>query len=351
MPTIDVKTVKSSGGDYSSLAAWEAGEQQNQVTADTINVAECYNFEDTTPVTIGGWTTNTTHPIRIMAAESEMTEQNRGIWSTERYRLVCTNSDCISDAIQSLIHEEFYNIQTKIINNIDNTTADCYYLGANVSSFSVPYSLIVNPICVGQNDGNLTNTIVRGIETSANQAIAEDSTYRIYNGIFYNFVGERAGEPAGCIVTAKDHGGRIYNCTFKDSNRGILSWNAASTDNWILKNNVANDCTDGFDDTTGPGWGTGTDYNASDIASDAPGANSKNGTSGIGVFLDPDNDDFRLSPDDVNLKDAGTDLSADPLIPFNEDISGNIRDTGAWDIGASEAQVTVNEASALFLLS
>ena len=43
MATEVVKTIRASGGDYSSLAAWEAGEQRDLVAADEIAVAECYN--------------------------------------------------------------------------------------------------------------------------------------------------------------------------------------------------------------------------------------------------------------------------------------------------------------------
>jgi len=70
MPTTVVHTIKSSGGDYSSLSAWEAAQQRNLVTADEIAVAECYGFVDTTLTTISGWTTGVNNYIIIRAHPS-----------------------------------------------------------------------------------------------------------------------------------------------------------------------------------------------------------------------------------------------------------------------------------------
>lgn len=71
MATTITNTIKSSGGDYTSLSAWEAGEQRNLVTADEIEVAECYNFSVTDSVNISGWTTDATRYIKIVAPAAE----------------------------------------------------------------------------------------------------------------------------------------------------------------------------------------------------------------------------------------------------------------------------------------
>jgi hypothetical protein len=71
MATEVISTIRSSGGDYTSLSAWEAGEQRNLVTADQIEVAECYDdwtsgLNDT--FTVSGWTTDSTRYVKITVA-------------------------------------------------------------------------------------------------------------------------------------------------------------------------------------------------------------------------------------------------------------------------------------------
>ena len=45
MPTTVTKTIKPSGGDYTSASAWEAGQQGNLVTGDTVQVG--FTMSDT----------------------------------------------------------------------------------------------------------------------------------------------------------------------------------------------------------------------------------------------------------------------------------------------------------------
>src|SRR4030067_2642327 len=83
-----VKTVKSSGGDYSSLSAWEAG-QQKVISAGDSEQAECYSFSDTTQLIIDGWTTAADAYIRIYVASGE---RHAGKWDSTKYRLESTAS-------------------------------------------------------------------------------------------------------------------------------------------------------------------------------------------------------------------------------------------------------------------
>jgi hypothetical protein len=71
MPTTIVKTVKpAGGGDYTSLAAWEAGEQADLVGLDQIRVAECYPGTDAAwgGVEVSGWNTDANRYPVIRAA-------------------------------------------------------------------------------------------------------------------------------------------------------------------------------------------------------------------------------------------------------------------------------------------
>src|SRR3972149_2689414 len=87
MPTTITKTIKPSGGDYTSLSAWEAGMQKDLVTADEISVAECYSMSDTTAVSIDGWTTDATRYIKIY---TPISERHDGKWNINKYRLIAS---------------------------------------------------------------------------------------------------------------------------------------------------------------------------------------------------------------------------------------------------------------------
>src|SRR5688572_23828416 len=71
MPTTVTHTIKSAGGDYTSLSAWETAQQANLVTNDRIAQAECYAFALSDRVTINGWTTDATRYIRIYTPDAE----------------------------------------------------------------------------------------------------------------------------------------------------------------------------------------------------------------------------------------------------------------------------------------
>ena len=93
------KTIKSSGGDYTSLSAWEAAEQAD-ITGLGPSIAECYDVDDTTPTTISGWTTTASDYIEIIAAPAARCNGSTRAQTTDTYRL------------SSLPHRQLRIIQT-----------------------------------------------------------------------------------------------------------------------------------------------------------------------------------------------------------------------------------------------
>ncbi|HEU6436578.1 MAG TPA: hypothetical protein VE028_03940 [Nitratidesulfovibrio sp.] len=76
---------------------------------------------------------------------------------------------------------------------------------------------------------------------------------------------------------------------------------------------------------------SGSDYNCSDIAGDAPGAHCVTGTV---QFKDAANKDFHLAETDTVARGAGVNLTSSGI---TTDIDGQTRPaTGAWDIGADQ---------------
>jgi hypothetical protein len=86
--TESIKYIKPSGqgGDYTSLSAWEAGEQADLVSLDRIAVAECSGDWSATVdddfFQIGGWTTDSTRYIKIRTDSANL---HAGTWDPDKY--------------------------------------------------------------------------------------------------------------------------------------------------------------------------------------------------------------------------------------------------------------------------
>lgn len=300
MATLRTRTVKSAGGDYTSLSAWEAGEQTNLVTADEIRQAECYAMSDTTSVTFDGWTTDSTRYIEVTVPSAE---RHDGKWNTSKYRLeltTVTGLDCVESDVR------IHGIQ------LSQTTSTVNARGITLRGTG-EYQ-ISNIIGKGSYSGAATGFFINNNTTG---------TLKCWNVVIYDILN------GGATMAAfrNNSTGIIYcyNATVHNCFRGYLRSNGT----FLVKNCIAQDCTDdGYNGT----FDAASTNNCSDIASDAPGSNSSTGEV---TFVDEANDDFHLDSSDTVAKDLGADLSADANIPFSTDIDGATR-SGTWDIGADE---------------
>ncbi len=304
MATIRTRTVKPSGGDYTSLSAWEAGEQADIVSLDEIRQAECYSMSDTTAITIDGWTTDATRYIRIYTPSAE---RHDGKYNTSKYRIEVTNTrlvDCLEDFVR------FEGVQFLVTTNA----------GAQG----------IRTIVNATNEIRVDSCIFKGVITTASEvdgiSAITNTNLKVKNCIFYDFV-NATNFMAGIYLNASILSAFIYNSTFHNCRFGIHSDAAAGLS--TLKNVLIQDSTsDGF---SGSYSGSSTN-NCSDIASDAPGSNAQTGSV---TFVDESGDDFHLSDSDTVAKDNGISLASDSDYPFSDDIDGQTR-SGSWDIGADE---------------
>jgi hypothetical protein len=305
------KTVKSSGGDYTSLNAALAGMSGNLTTdcggtgGAGILTIECYAMGDTNLADTGtGYTTSADYYINITVP---VAERHSGVWSDSKYRLVPN-----VDEAQSLTIQESYTIidglQIAVTSHASRTS---YLVGCRVSSGN--HVVIKNCICKGK--ASITNSLGLAVQAGDVQLI--------YNNIIYDLVG------SGCkgIAVDNEDGDQlayIYNNTVYGCASGIV------TDRWrkhTLTNNLVANCTTDFS-----GEFLSATTNATD-GSTAPtaGTTSGNRTSQTFTFVDADNDDFHLASNDAGARDYGTSLSG----TFTTDIDGETR-SGTWDIGADE---------------
>ena len=304
MPTTVTKTVKSAGGDYASLSAWEAGEQGDLVTLDEIHQAECYSFQDTTKVGISGWTTDATRYIRVYTPASE---RHAGVFTTSKYYLD-TSGGHVIDLFDGDDDVKFEGIQIRhtqtasaaaqrgLLSRGGNTTISESIVLAVLSGTANPQAAIE------RNSGG-------------------DGSLKCRNVIIYDWINGTSAF-AGFLCVA----GTMFmdSCTAQNCYVGFYHFGGTV----FARNDLAQNCTDGFNGTF-----TTANNNCSDIASDAPGTSPQTGSVS---FVDAANDNFHLASGDTVAKDNGADLSGDANNPFSIDIDGVTR-SGSWDIGADEA--------------
>lgn len=311
-----VRTIKPSGqgGDYTTLAAWEAGEQRDLTAADEIAVAQIdgnWSSPDTTAVTINGWTTDATRYIKIYTTAQA---RHGGKWSGDKYRIAPT-----TDVTTLNVNEAYTQIIGLQIATTSYTRNYAYAVLLNQYSASsaLSYSVIKNVTAGTDTNGVFSHASVSG-------------SLHIYNNIVYDFnTANSIGIYSQAAAGIKNY---IYNNTIQNCNTGLYT----EYEFTIAQNNLSYNNTNNYAGV----YYTGSANNLSGPSqTDAPGTNPRNAT--VVKFADEVNNDFHLNSTDTGAKNFGADLSADANLAFSDDIDGQARSTSsgqsaAWDIGADE---------------
>ena len=320
-----------SGTNYTSLSAWEAGEQGDLTGArDEIAVAKCRctgGSADTTGVYINGWTTSSTQYIKIWTDPSEG-YRHSGKWSTgNKYRLQLSNYWACIYLDQTPLHIKIIGLQ---IYSTDTSGVDsCIHSSGATAGDDITVSH-----CVLRNTpGDSSNSF--GFYYISYQT-SGSSTLKIYNNIIYDS-GER-----GLYVSTVSAGGvlyaYIYNNTIIDAyGYGMYlsqNWNTG-TGSYYVRNNIIQGS--GTQDYYVPDPSQCQPTTSKNITSDTSSPDSSYRSKTVS-FADRDNDDFHLSSSDTEARGNGDNLYNDSYLPFQDDIDGQDRGgSGAsWDIGADE---------------
>lgn len=287
-----VKTVKSSLGDYSSLSAWDAG-QQKVIAAGDRELAECYSFNDTTQCTIDGWTTASNASIYIYTPAAE---RHAGVWNTGKYYL---SSNAAGGTL--IINEEYVTVEGLQVAN--GTAADSSECAVSIGTLAASSSVkITESILRHTNGGRFTFRL----DGTAGTAVLQ-------NCILYgDSVGAAANPNGGTLNMDNVTGiGATYgsyqavgpttarNCYFS----GTTSYQGTHT----LTTSASSDA------TTGSVGLRSIAYSTANFTNVTAGSENLHLVSGSALI------------------DVGTDLSAS----FTVDIDGVTR-SGTWDIGADE---------------
>lgn len=324
-----------SGTNYTSLSAWEAGEQGDLTGArDEIAVAKCRctgGTADSSAVYIAGWTTSSTQYIKIWTDTSE-SYRHSGKWSTgNKYRITSSayfgtiynsNGARLDLVIDGLQIENTRNEEGGII-------ATGFYSYTN-------YAINIT----------ISNCIFRcGATTPANQGCgirihdhnsSGSSTIKIYNNIAYGFTGSNEG--CGIFVAYGSGTAPVYviynNTCCGNTYNFCLYPNWSSSPTFYLKNNIGQSpgTSDYYRDSSDGTW-----YTSKNISSDTSSWDISYRSKTVS-FVDASGRDYHLSSSDSEARNNGDNLYNDSQLAFQTDIDGEDRGgSGAtWDIGADE---------------
>jgi len=282
--------------------AYNGGNRDLVANNEQWNIA-CYgDAVDTTEVEIDGWTTGAQNYIKVYTPVDlmEVGESQRhdgkagsGYILRANHAIYMTESNVWVDGLE-----------------LDNNGGSSWIIDCRWASQAGTIKISNNIIHNGTSYGFfLSNS-------------DEFLVFNVWNNIIYNF---QIG-----IRWASSVEGSVYNNTIINNiNEGI----SGGYHTFNFKNNISS--------------GNGTDYDnvgntthSNNISSDATspdGAGYQNKTIDF-VSTISGSEDFHLASSDTSARDAGSDLSADTDLSFDDDIDGAPRNASrdAWDIGADE---------------
>ncbi|HEX6042576.1 MAG TPA: hypothetical protein VFZ20_31345, partial [Longimicrobium sp.] len=311
MPTIVTRTVKPSGGDYTSLsqAILDLKAQYADLVAlDTILRIECHAMEDTSRVDIeADWITDHDRYIHVVVPRAA---RHRGRWSTDAYRLRVSDPYWALSISTTGVRLEGLQVENAAGIGIAfqaGTTLDAYVDACIIRFCGAPQNRWEH----------------RGIFSHYT-----GGTLRVRNCVVY-------GYQENVYWSSMRAGAELvfYGNTLYGAGGGNLS--ATSQESPVtlrLKNNLCVSAGTGSDFSLGFVTAPQTDL-ARNVSSDlsAPGDDA---IRGAGVRLrDVQAEDFRLDRDDTAAQDTGADLRQDPAWAFATDATGAPR-KDAWSVGA-----------------
>ena len=304
-------TVKTSGGDYTTLAAAIAAEKGDMVSLDRQLTIECYAMEDTTAVSIANadWTTDSTRYILITVPTAE---RHEGVWSDSKYRLVVSTGSALQIG-NEYVHLD--GLQIRSTNTANYATS--LYVGSTATTGGTVY--VRNCILRGNSDSYLGGCF---------ETYSGTFTVYFYNNLFYG--ADRWNGAYGFFIqTAGNY--YFYNNSFAGNHTALRQSNGTI----VLVNNLFTGNTNMVSGTVT--LAAGTDYNRTSSAAlgyTVTGAgNTHDAVSQTFSFVDAVAFNWHLAVADAGAKDLGVSDPGSGL--YSTDIDGQSR-SGAWSVGMDE---------------
>jgi hypothetical protein len=310
-----VKTVKSSGGDYTTIALAMAACPANLVTSTQTWEIEVYASAGVqNVVNVTGITTNSTYYVRIYAPTAE---RHLGKPDTTSVRID-------SNGYEYGIHCSVANL---IVEGIQFTTGSLLQGGILYDYTGASSGLIVKECLF--NFGAAPYPCI-------NLSGPTGGTINARNNIAYL-------NATGAASTFINNGTGSGYTTYVFNNTVVSRYTGAygelikrAVGTMVATNNIALFTAPG----TGPSAFAGTITQSYNASSDSTASGTGSQTSSSPSFTDAANGDFHITSA-TGL--TGTDLSADANFPFSTDIDGQTR-SGTWHMGADQLASTQSQA-------
>ena len=299
-------TYNSAGGaDYTSLATWEAATDNDLVTATNGEVLTCAAGVHNDTVALDGATTNANYFRVIRAASGQRGTKTSGV----RFEV---SGSYGSGLIILAVAEAYGQIQDVACKGV-NTSSGNYTIMVHIKGAE---NKVVG---VTVYDSSANNGTCNGILTNPT-GTATITTYII--NCFADNADTTTSATCGGIRCSSGSGRNLttylYNNTARNCKSGFYLFESGVTTVYS-KNNIVQDNTTNITITGG-----------------VTHVQTTNATSGV-TF---DADGYHLDSTDTGARGNGTDLSADLIFAFDDDIDGDTR--SAWDIGCDEFTAAVS---------
>ncbi|MHC4620941.1 MAG: hypothetical protein ACYTEQ_24615, partial [Planctomycetota bacterium] len=205
-----VRTIGTDGAetyDYSSLNAWEAGEQFQEGTVSIVGeIRGTWASPDTLTVNISGWVTYAGAPIKIRAVGAA---KHSGTWSTTAYR---TQTNTTGTAFT--VDEAFVEVDGLQLYNIFPTNSGLIGSGGGTATGTIKFS---NMLLKGRRAWYPTHAATYELRNciSLQHETVGYGFKPHHNGIvvdFYNCIASGAGEVSGFENSTGSVTMRLHNC-------------------------------------------------------------------------------------------------------------------------------------------
>jgi len=312
-----VKTIRASGGDYSTYNGWVVGEGRDLVDLDEIAVAEIYNdwadggLAASSPASLStgnGWLTGPDNYVVMRAAAGH--QHNGQLFDSDgEYtgaNLVATGSSTFTLTTTHARFEKLIMRQSSVTTSARNVMTTTIGTGG-----AKPANLLVFDSCVfGVASSNNRSGCIR---SNGRRDIVATNCVAYEGNIHFSVGGHSQAN------------GWLLNCTSVGARTGFNQGDSGSTVQII--NCLADDAA-----VAGFNAPTATVQNCATSDTSLPSGDG-NRNSQTFTFEDDANHDYRLTALDAGARTHGQDLSAYSPYPFSVDALGAARGS-VWDIGA-----------------
>lgn len=306
-----IRTVRSSGGNYSTLEGCLDGEAGDLTATSERLWVQCGAFEDSTPVNqSSGWTTSSEYYVYITADDN-----HAGVWSASVYRLIVTT-----------------NYAAFLTSGIPHLRTEGLQIANARSSTSSNYAQIY-----GNTDHWHHRGLFVGYNPSTGAAYAHYSTGQTFltTATILISVGG-AGSSSYCCYPnpASGYAHTFRNVTMYGGRASMRAFNTGAGDIYWYNVHASNFGEDTVNESDGT-LTSGSDYNLTEQATAPTNFGGNSVTSATAAFED---ETWTTYPWEMDLRrtlsDDGVDVGVSQSSYFTDDVVGV--PWSVWDIGANE---------------